>query len=75
MVMQSFNLLIKSAKKILKDSETYIPVVFKYLKMIKDIDGMKCKATEEKDFLDLDVVMEAMQVQICFRLRRILQKM
>jgi len=40
--------------------------------MIKDVDSMKCKASKVEDFMQIDVVEEAIKVQICYRLKRLL---
>lgn len=42
--------------------------------MMNSIDGMKCKATKMEDFLQIDVVEEAIKVQICYRLKRLLDQ-
>ena len=61
------------AKKILNHNDFEVPDVFKYLKLMNSIDGMKCRASSMEDFLDIDLVMEAFQVQTCFRLRRVIR--
>ncbi len=42
--------------------------------MINHVDKVKCKATKMEDFLELDQVIEAIQVQICYRLKIIVEQ-
>lgn len=75
MAQQSFNFIIKNAKKIMKGDMKKVPAIFKYMDIIKSLDQFKCKAKVMEDFLSFEQAFEAAQVQICFRVRRILMKM
>lgn len=40
---------------------------------MKNLDSYKCKAKTVEDFLDIDVIAEAIEVQICFRIKRLIE--
>jgi uncharacterized radical SAM superfamily Fe-S cluster-containing enzyme len=56
-----------------KDTSKLLPC-FKYLEMIRRFDQLKCKATTIEDFMSIDQVNEAIQVQTCYRLKQIIDQ-
>lgn len=70
MAQQSFSYLLKITKRIMKgnenededEDEDKIHPIFNYLNRIKNLDSYKCKAKTIEDFLDVDVVQEAVEV-------------
>lgn len=72
MLQQCYNYLIKVAEKVTKGETNGLLPIFKYLEMINRIESVKCKASKVEDFLDINQVLEAIQAQNCYRLKRLL---
>lgn len=47
---------------------------FHYLEKINNLDSYKSKAKSVEDFLDVDQLEEAIQVQICYRIKRLIDQ-
>ena len=62
MAQQCFNYLEKLTKQILKGKTQEMLPIFEYLKAINDLGKYKCKASSKEDFLDVELLEEAVKV-------------
>ena len=67
MAQQSYSYLDKTLGKILK-GETNVHPLFKYLFTIKTYKGLRCGAKTSDDFLNIEIIEEALKVKICHQL-------
>lgn len=74
MAQQSTNFLFKQAKKALQGkNRTKFDDVFAYLSQMKELLSLKCQASQPSDFLNLDLIEEALKVNISQKISQILK--
>lgn len=71
MVQQSCNYLLKVVKQIRENKGGNFDPVFSYIKDSQTVIHKRCKASKPEDFLDLDLIEEALKVNISVKLNTV----
>lgn len=76
MAQQAVNFLIKQGQKALQGKDrSKVDGVFSYLNNIREFaSGKKCSASQPEHFMNLDVIEEALKVNICMKISSLLKK-
>lgn len=76
MAQQCTNFLFKQAKKAYQGKDrTKVDPVFGYLNEMEELHQARCSAKTPEDFLNLDLVDQALKVKVVAQLRPIMQKL
>ena len=72
MLQQTCNLLMKYSKKLEQQASLPLPPDFEYMRHTEIFTTKRCGATSAADFLDLDLLEEALKVNLCHKLNQIM---
>lgn len=77
LLQQAFNFLKKMAKRAMqeKDLQTKYDGVFSYMGEANELSKKSCSATKPEHWLNLDLIEEALKVNLSFKVQKLFYKM